>query len=213
MSDIHYKHLYHTSSSSSSSYIRHTKNYHSHCFPSTFSICSIPSYYYYYFPSIHFSVPSFIFIILPCTRYLFNKFSNIKNLLQIHFGEYRKKGKRKKMEKNYIKKMRKTLLWMHAGSLGVCAFLLILNTFHVLKCCMWKHNSNIMFWDWRQPTNIKRNPTTRTRTTRRMMIKVICLKSIGNFILLPPPTSVCVCVFVLKYFLHNLDEDEACCWY
>lgn len=40
------------------------------------------------------------------------------------------------------------------------------------------------------------------------MIKVICLKSIGNFILLPPPMSVCV--FVLKYFsAENLDEDES----
>ena len=37
------------------------------------------------------------------------------------------------------------------------------------------------------------------------MIKLICLKSIGNFILLPPPMSVCVYCEVLY---ANLDENE-----
>ena len=48
-----------------------------------------------------------------------------------------------------------------------------------------------------------------------MMIKLICLKSIGNFILLPPPMSVCMCVWSFEVLLaENLDEDGACCcWY
>lgn len=150
----------------------------------------MPSFFYY--PTMH-----SVFILQ-----IFQQQKSSSNSL------WRKTEKEKGEIKNKkrSKRRRRTFAWDACWFIrSVCFFV---NFKHVscLKCCMWKHNSNIMFRDWRQPTNIKWN---NKNNNKKDDDKTYLFKVYWQLYFIAS-SNECVCVFVLKYFsAENLDEDES----